>query len=444
MQPYDVIILGAGASGLMCGKTAAERGRRTLILEHAEKPGRKLSTTGGGKCNLTNREVRPEDYAGENPQFCRSALARLRPQDLLDWLAAAKVPVEEREHGQMFCARSAKDLLNLLLDDCKRSGCRIATGEKVLAVKAAAPPDNAPQEGPADEQAEQASLPPRFVVRTTARSYAAYSVVVATGGPAWPQVGATGSGYEFARAFGHRILPIRPALAGLTLPASSPLAGLAGIAVIASIHRSLAPPAEENGPETAGERTEQPSRKRSGKTASSKPGTLLAESLPLLFTHSGISGPAALQSSLYWKKGDSLRVDFLPGLSFAALLAAPENGRLLPRNLLKKHLPARLCDVLVPEDMAGIRAAELARAQRDFLHDLAHAFPLTPSGTEGFAKAEVTAGGVSTEEISSRTMESRRMPGLFFCGEVLDVTGRLGGYNLHWAFASGKAAGEFV
>jgi hypothetical protein len=415
---YDAVILGAGASGLYCAMTAAGRGKSVLLIDHAPKPGRKLSITGGGKCNLSNRTITPDDYVGENPDFCRSALSRFTPAHLAAFAGSAGIRLEEREHGQLFCARSAKDVVNALLDRCKSSGCALALEEKILAVSAL--PDEAALPG-AD------TLPnlgvPRFLVRTSAAGYRARSIVVATGGPAWPQVGATGTGYEIARAFGHRIVPIRPALCGLVMPQDWPLSGLAGIALPSTIR--VIPRA----------------RPSQGKNAS-----LLRDPaairLALLFTHTGISGPAALQASLYWRKGDALAIDFLPEAATESIIAAPGAGKSLCRNILRGHLPERLCQALLPEALGAKKASEMTRLERALLADLVHHHQVIPSGNEGFAKAEVTAGGVSTEDISSRSMESSRAPGLFFCGEVLDVTGRLGGYNLHWAFASGKAAGE--
>ena len=410
---YDTIVLGAGASGLVCGSTAAARGKTVLIIDQGAKPAQKLAVTGGGKCNLTNKTMRVEDFAGENPAFCRSALARFTPRHLLDWIESEKVAVEEREEGQIFCQRSAKDMINLLTGQCNTHGCRMALGEKILSVE--------PSEGGS-----------RFLVRTSANVYAAQSVVIATGGPAWPQVGGTGTGYELARAFGHRIVSIRPALTGLTLPDDWVLAGLAGISLPATIRL------KKKDSLAAGEK---PAKKhQQGMPVDG----VVANNLPLLFTHKGISGPAALQASLYWRKGDSLIIDFLPSLPLADLLTAPDAGKTLTRNLLRRHLPARLSDMLTTPEVAEKKTAEISRQQREQLFSLIHNHEVIPTGTEGFAKAEVTAGGVSTEDISSRSMESKRVPGLFFCGEVLDITGRLGGYNLHWAFASGHAAGENV
>jgi len=388
---------------------AAGRGKNVLAIDHAPKPGRKLSITGGKKCNISNRYVEPEDYVGENPNFCRSALSRFTPADLASFAKNAGIRLEEREHGQLFCARSAKDVVNALLAECKSGGCILALEEKILTVTALPDMNTLP-----DPDA------PRFLVRTSIAEYRARSVVVATGGPAWPQVGATGTGYEIARAFGHRIVPIRPALCGLVMSQDWALTGLAGIALPSTIR--VIP-------------------SKTGKNASLVRDPA-ADNLALLFTHRGISGPAALQASLYWRKGDALHIDFLPEVATEELLAAPGAGKSLCRNILRGHLPERLCQALLPETLGAKKAAEMTRPERTLLTDLVHHHRVIPSSNEGFAKAEVTAGGVSTEYISSRSMESSCAPGLFFCGEVLDVTGRLGGYNLHWAFASGKAAGE--
>ncbi len=409
---YDALILGAGASGLYCAMTAAERGRRALLIDHAAKPGCKLSITGGGKCNLSNRSVTPGDYVGENPDFCRSALSRFTPEHIAELARTAGITLEEREHGQLFCARSARDLVRFLVSRCAAQGCLMALDEKILAV-----------EPVANAGAEDS---PRFCLRTSKGRYTARNVVVATGSPAWPQVGASGIGYELARSFGHRIVPIRPALCGLVMPQDWGLSGLSGISLPADIRV-----------EGRAGRSPAPGKKDKG-----APRLPVAESLALLFTHRGISGPAALQASLHWRKGDALLINFLPGLRTEDLLNAPGAGKTLCRNLLRGHVPERLCAALIPDALGRKKTAELSRAERTLLAELLHCHRLVPSGTEGFSRAEIAAGGVCTREISSRSMESLRAPGLFFCGEVLDVSGRLGGYNLHWAFASGKAAGE--
>ena len=441
---FDVIILGAGASGLMCASVAAGRGKSALLIDHAAKTGRKLSITGGGKCNLTNRIVLPRDYAGENPHFCRSALSRFTPEDMLGLAREAGIELEEREQGQIFCKRSAKDLVNFLVQRCEQRGCRLLLEEHILAVESIAPGEKDTWPSPAEfaESCEtdgktspacenRGAARPRFRIRTRSGKYEARSLVIAMGSPAWPQVGASGRGYELARAFGHRLVPIRPALVALVMPVDWPLAGLAGISTPASI-RVLPPPETPN---TANTR---------GKRKNGDAGLLAADNLALLFTHTGISGPAALQASLYWRKGCRLVIDFLPGLAPAELLDDAATGKLLCRGLLRRHLPDRLADALLPAELADRKIAELPRRERERLCALLKTHEISPMGSEGFARAEAAAGGVSTEEIFSRSMESARIPGLFFCGEILDVTGRLGGYNLHWAFASGSAAGGHV
>lgn len=414
---YDLVVLGAGASGLLCAAVAAERDLSVLLVDHSSKAGRKLSITGGGKCNLTNRRITPEDYAGENPRFCRSALSRFTPQQMMEMAEAAGIELEEREHGQMFCRRSAKDLVSLLWNRCRNAGCRAVFDEKILRVESLEP-----------EQHGNA----RYLVRTAHNSYYARNTVVALGSPAWPQVGGTGTAYEVARAFGHRIVSIRPALVGLTLPDGGIPADLSGIAVPASI-RILPGGASAQGPGTA---------KRAGKKSLFPPDPA-ADNLPLLFTHKGISGPAALQASLY-RTTEEIEIDFLPGRRVEDLLNTSGAGKSFCRSVFKKLLPDRLCAGLLPEALGNKKIAELSRAERQTLADLFHAHRVRPIGTEGFSKAEIAAGGISTEDISSRTMESKRSPGLYFCGEALDVSGRLGGYNLHWAFASGCAAGNAV
>lgn len=443
---FDVIILGAGASGLMCASVAAGRGKSVLLIDHAAKAGRKLSITGGGKCNLTNKTVRPEDYVGENPHFCRSALSRFTPEDMLNLAREAGIALEEREQGQIFCKRPAGHLVDFLVQRCEKQGCRLLLEQRILAVERIAPEkagDPPPAvKGFADRDETDAPPPPahadpgaaqpRFRVRLRSGEYEARSLVIAMGSPAWPRVGASGRGYELARSFGHRIVPVRPVLAALVMPADWPLAGLAGITTPASIQ--VLPPLE------ASEATNGAGGRKKTKTA----GILAADKLSLLFTHTGISGPAALQASLHWRGGGRLIIDFLPALAPAELLDSMAGAKLLCRNLIRRYLPDRLADALLPADFAGKKTAELPRREQERLCALLKAHTVTPVRSEGFARAEAAAGGVCTREVSSRDMKSARVPGLFFCGEVLDVTGRLGGYNLHWAFASGSAAGNAV
>lgn len=426
---WDAIVLGAGASGLFCAMTAAARGRNVLVVDHASKAGRKLSITGGGKSNVTNRRISAEDYHGDNPDFCRSALARFTPEHLTALLDEAGIALEEREHGQLFCRHSAKDMVRFLVGQCLESGCAFAMEERVLEL------------GRSSDEASGDF----FFVRTNRTIHRARKVVVALGGPAWPQVGATGTGYELARALGHNIVPARPALAGLILHPDHPLAGLAGISVPATIRVIQDDSGDERPDMQRGGRREGDAKPGQGRRNKGETPPV-ARQLSLLFTHNGISGPAALQASLYWRPGMRLVLDFLPHLpekeGIAPLVEAPGAGKSLCRNILKKNLPDRLCQALLPDSLGEVRCADLRRAQKDALAVNFRNHTLLPLKTEGFAKAEVAAGGVSTRHISSKSMESVLVPGLYFCGEVLDITGRLGGYNLHWAFASGKAAGE--
>ena len=417
----DIIVLGAGASGMLCAATAAQNGRQVLLLEHNDAPGRKLAVTGGGKCNFSNRSVQPSDYVSENKEFCRSALSRFGAAEAVKLVQSAGIDVEERDHGQLFCQRSAKDLSAFLRRLCGTAGCAFAFGEKARRVERCAQ--------------QNADSGARFTVQTQSSTFFARSLVIATGGPAWPQVGATGTGFEVARAMGHALVAPRPALAGLVMPESWPLAGLAGISAGASI--CVLP--QEN---AAAQKDEQRNKNTQGKKRASPIPNPAAVNLPLLFTHRGISGPAALQASLYWRSGMALCIDFLPHISLEAQLDAPGAGKLACGSLVRRHMPERLALALLPPELAKKPVARLSREERNALHAALCRFYVRPCATEGFSKAEVTAGGVSTEHISSRSMQSALAPGLFFCGEVLDVTGRLGGYNLHWAFASALAAGE--
>ncbi|NHZ46239.1 aminoacetone oxidase family FAD-binding enzyme [Nitratidesulfovibrio liaohensis] len=409
----DVLILGAGASGLFCAMTAAARGRRVTLVDHARATGRKVRIAGGGKCNFTNLEMHARHYVGDNPHFPKSALARFTPWDMVSLVSEQAIAWEEREHGQLFCLRSADDVADLLEQRCRASGCRFLLGQRVEGVEhdgeafvvTIAPAQAAAAEGDVTTQGgapKGATDAPAKVTRLRA-----VSLVVATGSAAWPQIGATDMGHRIARQFGHKVAPSRPVLVPLAMAPQWPLHGLAGIALPARVT-------------TAG----------------------TAFTLPLLFTHRGISGPAALQTSCYWQPGQPVEIDFLPGENLDALLRAPEHGKLLVRTLLGRLLPDRLAERLVEPDLAGRKIAELSRAARAALHQAVHAHTAVPTGTEGMRKAEAAAGGVRVDQISSRSMESTLCPGLFFTGEVLDVTGQLGGYNLHWAWASGKAAGE--
>ena len=389
----DVLVIGAGAAGLMCAITAGQRGRRVLVLDHANKPGKKILMSGGGRCNFTNLGVTPAQYLSANPHFCKSALARYTQWDFIALVEKHRIAYHEKELGQLFCDESSKLIVRMLLDECAAAGVRIETSCAVEKVKKT-------EEG--------------FAVLTAHGEVHADSLVVASGGLSIPSMGATGFGYELARQFGHNVLPTRAGLVPLTLSGKhlEHYHELAGVAL---------PVAET----------------RAGKQAFRT---------GLLFTHRGISGPAVLQISSYWQPGDALHIDLSPAQDIGDWLVAQRAERPAAElrnvlgDLLPRRLAQRLCELwLGSKPMRQYRDAEL--------HDTGarlHDWPIVASGTEGYRTAEVTLGGVDTDELSSTTMQSKRMPGLYFIGEVVDVTGWLGGYNFQWAWASGHAAGEVV
>jgi predicted Rossmann fold flavoprotein len=385
-QSYDAIILGAGGAGLMCAAVAGQRGRRVLVVDHAAEPGRKILISGGGRCNFTNLYTAPDRYLSANPHFARSALSRYTAQDFVDLVERHGIAWHEKTLGQLFCDGSAKQIVAMLLDECARGDVTLSLGAPVGEI------------GHADG-------------RFTIGNAIAPALVVATGGPSIPKLGATGFAYDVARRFGLKVVEPRPALVPLTLPGDE------------ALFREL-----------SGVSTEVVARAG---------GTAFREAA--LFTHRGLSGPAILQASSYWRHGREVAIDFLPGRAADWLV---EQKRLRPRaslpTMLAEALPGRLAEVL----SAGIGLAGALDTQRDATLREAAArlanWPFRPNGTEGFAKAEVTVGGVSTDGLSSKTMAARTVPGLYFVGEAVDVTGWLGGYNFQWAWASGWAAGQAV
>ena len=450
MTETDVLILGAGAAGLMCAIYAGRRGRRVLVLEHADRPGKKILISGGGRCNFTNIHARPENYISANPHFARSALARYTPQDFLALVESHRIPWHEKTLGQLFCDRSAHDILNLLLAECAAVNARIQLSTRILSVAETAPAAAfcLSSRSPANASAF------RFSVETSSGLIRAQSVVVATGGLSIPKMGATSLGYDIARNFNHPIVEPRPALVPLVLSAEDQarLCDLSGLSteVIASI--SGDPPVAGAG-------------KRPGRKARTAP-PAFRESM--LITHRGLSGPAILQISSYWQPGQAIELNLAPTYPAAlgtslrpasgesaqsaaepvfAALAEPRARRDLTAaaHELRRILPARLAsrwlELALPTAQTSPQAPLSNATLAALDHDL-HAWRLKPAGTEGFAKAEVTAGGVSTDALDARTLESRLTPGLYFIGEVVDVTGWLGGYNFQWAWASGVAAGE--
>ena len=383
----DVLILGAGAAGLMCAREAASSGMRVVLLERGPAPGRKLAVSGGGKANFTNRSVAPRDYRCDGSRgsaFCAPALKAFTPEHMLRMVQAWNLPFEERSHGQLFLTVAAQRLVRALVDDCRSHGCHIVCGNAVTGVQ---------------------TLPDGFVVQTEGGQWRGKALVLALGSPAWPQAGGSGAGYRLAAELGHSVIPPRPVLTPLRLNADSPLLDLTGISLPVLME--------------LGERQWQDD---------------------LLFTHEGLSGPAALKASLYWDQGAPLKLNFLPSIDVAALLDAPQTGKQTPRALMARHLPQRLVDALLPQEWARRKTAELSRAARLAIVEAVQRHSVTPAATAGLKKAEACSGGVNTDEVDPKTMRSRVRQNLFVVGELLDVAGLLGGYNLHWAWASGMAA----
>ncbi len=390
---YDVVIVGAGASGLMCGAESARRGRSTLILDAGNRPGRKILVSGGGKCNFTNTDVGPEHYVSRNPHFALSALSRFGPQDILAMAADHEIRWEEREHGRIFTTESSALIRDMLVENVHGAGALLRSSFPADAV-------NKEPDG-------------RFSVRGKGASIRTSSLVLATGGLSWPQLTVSPLGYKVAEQFGIPVVPPVSGLVPFTLePADKKRFGpLTGIAVDARV--SLGEVSfREN----------------------------------LLFTHRGISGPAILQISNYWNPGDFIEIDLLPDTPLSQIMEQEKrsSGGISVASLLGRILPKRLVQELVPGEILGTPSAQLNSAGLERLSNLLHGWKLRPSGTEGARTAEVTLGGVDTAAVSSKTFECRTVPGLYFIGELLDVTGRLGGYNLQWAWSSGWCAGQSV
>ena len=401
MKRVDVVVIGAGAAGLFCAAQAGQRGARVLLVDHADKIAEKIRISGGGRCNFTNRDATPANFHSRNPHFCRSALARYTSQDFIGLVQRHRIAFHEKHRGQLFCDDSSQQIIDLLLRECEDGNVERWQPCAVRAVRA--------REG-AGERA------PRYELDTDRGPVEARSVVVATGGLPVPKIGATDFGLRLAKQFGHAIVEPRPALVPLVFDAAewAPFVALAGVSLEVEI--------------------------------SSGTGKQRARFLEdLLFTHRGLSGPAVLQASSYWQPGETLQIAFAPGTDWPETLArAKATSRRQLGNELATHLPQRLAQAWLargglPEDRPMPEVADKPLRQ---LAESLSAWRIAPSGTEGWKKAEVMAGGVDTREIDSKTMESRRAPGLHFIGEVVDVTGWLGGYNFQWAWASGYACAE--
>lgn len=385
----DVIIIGGGAAGLFCALTAGQRGRSVLVIEHAEEVGKKILISGGGRCNFTNLHARPENYISRNPNFHKSALARFTPQDFIDLVKRHRIEFYEKKLGQLFCRGSAKEIVLMLLDECRRGGVEIRTDCRVIEV---------------DRR-------DHFIVETSQGRFESEALVIATGGLSIPKMGATDFGYRLARQFGLRIVPTRPALVPLTLSEEdrrvlTPLSGIS-IDSLVRLHKQHF---REN----------------------------------ILVTHQGLSGPAILQISSYWTPGESIEVDLLPEVRAEEALNQEHAGGKELKTVLAQYWPSRFAQAWTALNAPSKPLRQYSSRQLQEIAEKIHGWRLKPNGTEGYRKAEVTAGGVDTDDLSSKTMESRRVPGLFMIGEVVDVTGQLGGYNFQWAWASGFAAGQAV
>ena len=407
-QKFDVVVVGAGAAGLFCAGVAGQRGLKVLVVDHSEKIAEKIRISGGGRCNFTNTGTTPANFLSDNPYFCRSALTRYTPQDFMALLAAYNVPFHEKHKGQLFCDRSAEDVINVLLAECDKGG---VTRWQPCSI------ESITQSAPTPEK----DCPKRYQINSSMGWIETPQIVVATGGLSIPKIGATDFGYRLARQFALPMIEPRAGLVPLTFDGDSwaPFAQLAGLAL---------PVLMETGAPDA------TSKQR-------KKATVFAEDL--LFTHKGLSGPAVLQISSYWRDGEPVRINLAAATELAdVLLRAKTSSKKLIANELASLVPSRLADAWVGQDSALQRPicdatdkALQALAQR--LSD----WQLVPNGSEGYRKAEVTVGGVDTRCLSSQTMESKQA-GLYFIGEVVDVTGWLGGYNFQWAWASGFACGQ--
>ena len=392
MTETDVIIIGAGASGLMCAIEAGKRGRRVIVLDHANKAGKKILMSGGGRCNFTNYFVESNNFISNNPHFCKSALSRYTQWDFLALITRYEIPYHEREHGQLFCNESAKDILSMLLTECTNTGVSVQLNTSIENI-----------ERHADG----------FHLKTNQGNFKSQSLVVATGGLSIPKMGASPFGYKVAQQFGISVIPTRAGLVPFSLQSDdkdkfSPLSGIAVPCIISNQRQSF----KEN----------------------------------MLFTHRGISGPAALQISSYWELGEEITINLLPDVTLETELKLKRQVKIKNRlkTILDFYLPKRLLKCLLPEVLLNTSLQDISDRQIILIAELLHKWTIKPNGTEGYRTAEVTVGGVDCQSLSSKTMESKVVPGLYFIGEVVDVTGWLGGYNFQWAWSSAWCAGQYV
>ncbi len=392
MNQFDVVIIGAGGAGLMCAIHAGRRGLKTLVVDHSEKVGGKILISGGGRCNFTNQHTTPANYQSQNEHFSKSALSRYTPQDFISMVKDHHIPFHEKKLGQLFCDKSAKDIVEMLIKESQKSQVQLQLSTQIQSVS---------------------KVDTLFTITTSKGSFQTHQFVVATGGYSIPRMGATGFGFEIAKQFGLSIVETAPALDGfiLTDPQTKIFCELAGLSLDCIM--------------TAGD---------------------LSFRENLLFTHVGISGPAALQASLHWRPGQSIQINLLPDMNF--LEFARQKKQSTPKtslkNMIASFFPSRFADLFIEQYIPKNTQllAETSDTILQQIHQLLHSWTLKPSSTVGYAKAEVTRGGVDTNELSSKTMEAKKVPGLYFIGEVVDVTGWLGGFNFQWAWASGWCAAQ--
>lgn len=402
MKQFDVAVIGAGAAGMMCAAEAGKRGRRVVLIDHADKLAEKIRISGGGRCNFTNVNAGPANFLSQNPHFCKSALSRFTPQDFLAMVKKHRIAYHEKHKGQLFCDVSAEDIIGMLKAECAVGNVHWRMPAKVDGI----------------EQGEGGG----FTVYTDSGVVNVQSVVIATGGLSIPKIGATDFGYRIAKQFGLKLVETRPALVPLTFDAHdwAPFVPLAGISLEVDV-------------ETGSLKGRNPD------------GARFREDL--LFTHRGLSGPAILQISSFWQPGNPITINLLPEMDVAQeLIEAKHSTKKQLGNVLAQWLPSRLADglLLAHSFNSEARLADMPDAQLRKLGQLLNQWTITPNGSEGYRKAEVTRGGVDTRELSQQTMMANKVPGLYFIGETVDVTGWLGGYNFQWAWASGVAAGQSV
>ncbi|GMR15950.1 MAG: NAD(P)/FAD-dependent oxidoreductase [Gammaproteobacteria bacterium] len=393
MKKVDVIIIGASASGLMCAIEAAKRGRHVVVLDHANKAGKKILMSGGGRCNFTNYDVSSENYISHNPHFVKSALSRFTQWDFIAMVESYKIPYHEREHGQLFCDDSSKDILNLLLNECRNKNVNIQLNSNIIKI---------------DKKADH-----HFIVKSSTGDYHCQSLVIASGGLSIPKMGATPFGYKVAEQFAIKVWPTSAGLVPFTLHNNDKkiLSDLSGIA-INSIVNSKDMSFREN----------------------------------ILFTHRGLSGPAILQISSYWTAGEEIIINLLPDLNLLEklTLTSENQPQIKLKTLLHKLLPKRLVNAFIDEVILDKTLQEISYEQFQDVTSQLQNWSIKPNGTEGYRTAEVTLGGVDCDALSSKTFEAKSVSGLYFIGEVMDISGWLGGYNFQWSWSSGWCAGQYV